>query len=428
MSDERGYIDLPLMAGEEVDASFGERRGLDAEAAGDHNAIVLTDRRLLRLSRSGAKRDVSFASLRDVHLAEVRRTSRGMRSVWRAALLLAGAGAALATISYLPIAAPLAAALLLGAAYHLFHHVTVSQEGIILFHAGQEQMGIAYRGNLADQAYAFVNRLFHLKEALSIAPEESGEEPTGLGAPGWEIWHEMEDAEMGVASSRGDDTPEEPGGEDVSQMEPHGEPTPMDEAATKRNHLTRRLRPRWNLTVSQPLRRSQPPKRNHLTRRLRPRWNLTVSQPLRRSQPPKRNHLTRRLRPRWSLTVSQPLRRSQPPRRNHLTRRLRPRWNLTVSQPLRRSQPPQEEPPYAEAPPTMEPHGEPTPAEESAAQEELPYAEAPPTMEPHGEPTPAEESAAQRNHLTRRLRPRWSLTVSQPLRRNPRGSAAPRGE
>ncbi len=233
MSDERGYIDLPLMAGEEVDASFGERRGLAAEAAGDHNAIVLTNRRLLRLSKSGARRDVSFASLRDVHLAEVRRTSRGMRSVWRAALLLAGAGAALATISYLPIAAPLAAALLLGAGYHLFNHVTVSQEGIILFHAGQEQMGIAYRGNLTDQAYAFVNRLFHLKEALSIAPEESGEEPAGPGVSGWDFRHEMEDTGMGVASSRGDDTPEEPGGEDVSQMEPHGEPTPAEEAATQ---------------------------------------------------------------------------------------------------------------------------------------------------------------------------------------------------
>ncbi len=340
MSDERGYIDLPLMAGEEVDASFGERRGLDAEAAGDHNAIVLTDRRLLRLSRSGAKRDVSFASLRDVHLAEVRRTSRGMRSVWRAALLLAGAGAALATISYLPIAAPLAAALLLGAAYHLFHHVTVSQEGIILFHAGQEQMGIAYRGNLADQAYAFVNRLFHLKEALSMAPEESGEEPTGLGAPGWEIWHEMEDAEMGVASSRGDDTPEEPSGEDVSQMEPHGEPTLMEEAVAH-----------------------EEPPYAEIAPTIEPHGEPTpTEESAAQEEPPYAE----------GLPTTEP--HGEPtPTEEAAT---------------------QEEPSYAETAPTLEPHGEPTPAEELVAQEEPPYAEAAPTMEPHEEAPPQEESEA----------------------------------
>ena len=372
MSDERGYIDLPLMAGEEVDASFGERRGLDAEAAGDHNAIVLTDRRLLRLSRSGAKRDVSFASLRDVHLAEVRRTSRGMRSVWRAALLLAGAGAALATISYLPIAAPLAAALLLGAAYHLFHHVTVSQEGIILFHAGQEQMGIAYRGNLADQAYAFVNRLFHLKEALSMAPEESGEEPTGLGAPGWEIWHEMEDAEMGVASSRGDDTPEEPGGEDVSQMEPHGEPTPTEESAAQEElpygEAPPTLEPHGEPTSAGESAPQEEPPYAEAAPTVEPHGEPTPTEEPHEEAPPQ----------------------EEPPYAEAAPT-MEPHGEPTPAE----ESAPQEEPPYAEAPPTMEPHGEPTPAEESAAQEELPYGEAPPTLEPHGEPTPAEELVAQ---------------------------------
>ena len=327
MSNEIGYIDLPLMVGEEVDTSFGERRGLDAEAAGDHNAIVLTNRRLLRLSRSGARRDASFASLRDVHLAEVRRTSRGMRSIWRATLLLAGAGAALVTISYLPIAAPLAAALLLGAGYHLFHHVTVSQEGIILFHAGQEQMGIAYRGNLADQAYAFVNRLFLMKGALSLAPEESGEEPTGLGAPGWEIWHEMEDAEMGVASDRGDDTPEEPSGEDVSQMEPHGEPTPTEGSTTQEET---------------PYAEAPPSMEPH-------------------GEPIPAEEAATQEEPPYAETAPTLEPYDEP---------------ATAEEPVA-----QEEPSYAEAASTMEPHGEPATAEEPAAQEEPPYAEAPPQEE-----------------------------------------------
>ena len=318
------------MVGEEVDASFGEKRGMDAEAAGDHNAIVLTDRRLLRLSRSGARRDMSFASLRDVHLAEVRRTSRGMRSVWRAALLLAGAGAALATISYLPIAVPLAAALLLGAGYHLFNHVTVSQEGIILFHAGQEQMGIAYRGNLTDQAYAFVNRLFHLKEALSLAPEESSDEPEGPGVSDGELrhgMHGMEDAETGVVSSRGDDTPEEPSGEDVSQTEPHGEPTPAEESAAQ-----------------------EEPPYAEAAPTMEPHGEPTpTEEPAAQEEPP------------YAETAPT----------------MEPHGESTPAEEPHGEAPPQEESPYAEAPPTMEPHGESTPAEE-----------------PHGEAPPQEESEA----------------------------------
>ena len=368
MSDERGYIDLPLMVGEEVDASFGERRGLDAEAAGDHNAIVLTNRRLLRLSRNGARQDASFASLRDVHLAEVRRTSRGMRSIWRATLLLAGAGAALVTISYLPIAAPLAAALLLGAAYHLFHHVTVSQEGIILFHAGQEQMGIAYRGNLSNQAYAFVNRLFLMKGALSLAPEESGEEPAGLGAPGWDFRHELEDAEMGVASDRGEDTPEEPNGEDVSQMEPHGEPTPAEEPAAL----------------------EEPPYAETVPTMEPPSEPTPAEEPAAQEESPYAETAPT-MEPHVEPTPAEEAATQEEPPYAEAAPTMEPHVEPTPAEEAAT----QEEPPYAEAPPSLEPHGEPTPAEEAATQEEPPYAEAPPTLEPHGEPTPAEESVAQ---------------------------------
>ena len=368
MSDERGYIDLPLMVGEEVDASFGERRGLDAEAVGDHNAIVLTNRRLLRLSRSGARQDASFASLRDVHLAEVRRTSRGIRSIWRATLLLAGAGAALVTISYLPIAAPLAAALLLGAAYHLFHHVTVSQEGIILFHAGQEQIGIAYRGNLADQAYAFVNRLFLMKGALSLAPEESGEEPAGLGAPGWDFRHELEDAEMGVASGRGDDTPEEAGGEDVSQTEPHGEPTLMEEAATQ-----------------------EKPSYAEAAPTMEPHGEPTPTEEADAQEELPYAETAPTMKPHGEPTPAEEAVAQEESPYAEAAPTMEPHVEPTPAEEAAT----QEEPPYAEAAPTMEPHVEPTPAEEAATQEEPPYAEAPPSLEPHGEPTPAEEPAAQ---------------------------------
>ena len=64
----------------------------------------------------------------------------------------------------------LAGALALAALYHLYRYVSVSEEGIILFHVGQEQMWMSYSGELAEQALAFVDRLFSLKQALLPAP------------------------------------------------------------------------------------------------------------------------------------------------------------------------------------------------------------------------------------------------------------------
>ena len=125
---------LPLSADEAVEASFGERRGLDPAATGDRNSIVLTDRRLLLLHRNGRRRDVTFVSLLDVGLVEVRRTSRGLSPLWRVALLLAGSGAALATIGYPPLELGLAGLLALAALYHLYRYVDVAEEGMILLH------------------------------------------------------------------------------------------------------------------------------------------------------------------------------------------------------------------------------------------------------------------------------------------------------
>ena len=51
----------------------------------------------------------------------------------------------------------------------------MSEEGVILFHVGQEQVWLPYQGKLAEQAYDFVNRLFSLKEAL--IPARDAQQP-----------------------------------------------------------------------------------------------------------------------------------------------------------------------------------------------------------------------------------------------------------
>jgi hypothetical protein len=177
--------ELPLMAGEEVQLSFGDMHGLEAKAVIDRNAMVLTDRRLIRLSRVGASREMSFISLEDAQVAEVRLTSRGKKPLLRVALLWAGAAAALAAIDLAPVALALAAVLGMGGGYHLLRYLRVSQEGSILFRAGQEELEIPFQGDMADQAYAFVNRFFQLKASPSKAPapavgEEGGMEPEAL--------------------------------------------------------------------------------------------------------------------------------------------------------------------------------------------------------------------------------------------------------
>jgi hypothetical protein len=160
---KRSGEELPLMEAERVHLSFGEKRGLEAESSIDHNVMVLTDRRLIRVSGTGASRDVAFISLGDAQVAEVRRRSRGKKPLLRVALLLAGAVAALLTIGFAPISLPLATILALAGSYHLVEHLKVSQRGSIHFRTGQEEIEIPFQGDIADQAYTFVNRFFQLK-------------------------------------------------------------------------------------------------------------------------------------------------------------------------------------------------------------------------------------------------------------------------
>ncbi len=190
---EGSLEELPLMAEEEVQLSFGERHGLEAEAGIDHNTMVLTDRRLIRLSGAGTSWDVAFISLEDAQVFEVRLTSRGKQPLLRVALLLAGAVAALLTIDFPPVALPLAAVLGLAGGYHLFDYLGVSQRGSLHFRTGQEEVEIPFQGDIADQAYAFVNRFFQLKASPPSPVLEAGEgeglEPEALNEQGVPCTH-----------------------------------------------------------------------------------------------------------------------------------------------------------------------------------------------------------------------------------------------
>ena len=165
---------LPMMAGESVDMAFGEKAGPGADAAKEKTALLLTDRRVIRLSRAKRGMAVTFLSLGDIHGAEVTHRPRSAKRLFRMALLLAGAGAALIAVEWHPLAWALGALLGLGAMHHLYQYISVSQEGSILFRTTQQELSIPYRGRGAEQAYDLVNRFFQLKAMYSPTTDVSG--------------------------------------------------------------------------------------------------------------------------------------------------------------------------------------------------------------------------------------------------------------
>ena len=162
---------LPLMEGEGVDTAFGERGGTGASVERERNALLLTDHRIIRVSRTKAGLSTAFLSLGDVLSAEALHRSRGVRRLFRMAILLAGAGAALAAVEWPPLSWGLAALLGLGALHHLYQYIAVSSEGVILFRTAQQELSIPYRGRRSRDAYDLVNRFFELKAAYSPAPD-----------------------------------------------------------------------------------------------------------------------------------------------------------------------------------------------------------------------------------------------------------------
>ena len=161
--------DLPMMDGERPDAAFGEKSGLDGKSSREKSALLLTDRRVVRLSRVNRGVTTTFLSLEDVTTAEVFHRPRSARRLFRMALLLAGAGAALLAVDSAIVGQILAVILVLGALHHLYQYVSVSREGTIHFRAAQQELAMPYRGPRAEQAYALVNRFFQLKALLPSA-------------------------------------------------------------------------------------------------------------------------------------------------------------------------------------------------------------------------------------------------------------------
>jgi len=216
-----------LMDNEEIERSFGEKHGLEADGMSDQNRIVLTGSRLMRFSRSGDNKKMAFMSLEDIQVAEVQRTFSGKRLLFRISLLWAGAGSALAAITFLPLAIPLATVLALAGGYHLLRYLSGTQEGSILFHAGQDEIGISFEGDMTNHVYTFVNRFFQLKEAVSSASDiNEGQPMEAVSMPDvveYEPEQETTEVEEETFVAQGSVSPTEDHGEVIIPFTGHDE-------------------------------------------------------------------------------------------------------------------------------------------------------------------------------------------------------------
>ena len=158
--------ELPLMDDEELQVSFSDGHGLDNGAMIYNDAIVLTNHRLMRLTKVSTRWGMSIISLRDVQVAEIRLIPRGIKPLLRIALLFAGAVAALLTINFPVVSLPLATILSLAGSHRLFYYVRASGGGSIHFRTSQEELEIGFNGGIAEQAYGFVNSFFQIKESF----------------------------------------------------------------------------------------------------------------------------------------------------------------------------------------------------------------------------------------------------------------------
>ncbi|MBI2856413.1 MAG: hypothetical protein HYX93_06170 [Chloroflexi bacterium] len=180
------YRDLPLMPEEEVILCFGERSGLRASVGRDPHSVILTDRRVIKLARGSSNLEVTFISLKDAQVAEVRDTRRRIKPLLRVGLLAAGALAALQVVPAAPLAWALAIVLGIGSLFHLIRYIRSVEDGSLLIRGGQNEVGIPFKHGKAGQAYAFVNRFFEVKLSPPTKEEEGPREDVRPDMPGAE--------------------------------------------------------------------------------------------------------------------------------------------------------------------------------------------------------------------------------------------------
>ena len=169
------YEGIRLVGGERIEASLGM-----GDAADGGDALLLTDRRIIRIGGGGRDRQRAFAAIDDVSAAEIARQPEGYANFVWAALGFLAALLVWQTIDSPPLSWIAAAVLALMGVYLVIDRLISRGSAYIAVRAGPTQISAALKDADIPAAELLINRLFELKAARADASSAAASEPDGL--------------------------------------------------------------------------------------------------------------------------------------------------------------------------------------------------------------------------------------------------------
>ncbi len=178
-----GVKGMSLLEGEYLDLALSLRHGLGREPSPDQGVLLLTNKRVIHLTRDGRQRDVAFAALNDIQVVEVKNSPKT-----RSALIWGCLGVVVGILLYLVVQNQFGNAIfsaVVGVAASLMGVILIvdyfssPERAVLVLQAGSAQLQARLHSRrVSRDAYTFINRLFQLK-ASSV---DTGGESTSPGA------------------------------------------------------------------------------------------------------------------------------------------------------------------------------------------------------------------------------------------------------
>ena len=159
--------DIILMDRERIDAAL-DLAGDSTDATGESGVMVLTDKRIIYINGNGKRRNAKFAAISDIDAVEVEVEGEGTGAFIWAALAFLVAILLFFVINPSagwPMAATASAAMVMMGVYLIADRLTAPGRPYVIFKAGSSQLRCNLKtGDVSTDTYAFINRLFQLKE------------------------------------------------------------------------------------------------------------------------------------------------------------------------------------------------------------------------------------------------------------------------